>query len=117
MDGLLQSDNPETAQPDEVLPQVRDGQILKGPAQDVEPESEASSTVAPGPEDEAKALEKKKLGPRRLVEEETRAVGRISRDIWGTYILACGGRVYWSLFVIAMVLAAASPVLENGWLK
>ncbi|KAF8507555.1 multidrug resistance-associated ABC transporter [Gautieria morchelliformis] len=118
MDGLLQSDNPDMKRPNEVLPRGRDSQMLKTLAQDVEPSSEASSTVAPAPEEEAKALEKKKkLGPKRLVEEETRAVGRISRDIWRTYILACGGRVYWSLFVVAMVLAAASPVLENGWLK
>lgn len=117
IDGLLQSDNPDPKQPKEAVPQVRDSQITKALADEVEPESESSSTMTPGSEDETKVLEKKKLGPRKLIEEEQRAVGRIGRDIWQTYILACGGRVYWTVFLTALVLAAASPVLENGWLK
>lgn len=117
MDSLVQSDNPDTKQPLEVIPQVRDSQISKVMADSVEPESESSSTVAQGSEDEIKAIEKKKSGPRKLIEEEKRAVGRIRRDIWQTYIFACGGRIYWSIFVAVMVLATFSPVIENGWLK
>ena len=117
MDGLVQSDTPDTRQPSEAVPQVRDSQISKIMAKDIKPESELSSTVAQDSEDGAKALEKKKLGPRKLIEEEQRAVGRISREVWQTYIFACGGRIYWSCFVVAMALAALSPVLENGWLK
>ena len=117
MDGLVQSDNPGTRQPSEAVLQVPDSQISKIMAEDVEPQSESSSTVAQGSEDETKALEEKKTTSRKLIEEEQRAVGRISRDVWQTYISACGGRIYWSFFVVAMVLAALSPVLENGWLK
>jgi ABC-type multidrug transport system ATPase subunit len=117
MDGLVQSDNPDTKQPKEVAPRVDDSQILKAFADDIAPESETSSTAAPGSEDDTKVLEQKKKGPRKLIEEEQRAVGRISRDIWQTYILACGGSVYWAIFVTALLLAAASPVLENGWLR
>ncbi|OSD05140.1 multidrug resistance-associated ABC transporter [Trametes coccinea BRFM310] len=77
--------------------------------------SETSSTVAPTPaESETKPVKK---APRKLVEEEKRAVGRISKDIWTTYLKACGGVGYWSVFILALALAALSPVLENGWLR
>jgi hypothetical protein len=58
-----------------------------------------------------------KKGPRKLVEEETRAVGRIGRSVWETYIKACGGVSYWLIFAVLFLLAAASPVAENGWLR
>jgi ABC-type multidrug transport system fused ATPase/permease subunit len=54
---------------------------------------------------------------RRLVEEEKRAVGLIGRDIWETYIRACGNGWYWTVFIVFLLLVAISPVLENGWLK
>ncbi len=79
-------------------------------------ESESSSTVAPASEvAETKAASKKP--PRKLVEEEKRAVGRIGKDIWLTYINACGSSAYWSVFLGVFILAALSPVAENGWLK
>ncbi len=59
----------------------------------------------------------KKKGPRKLVEEEARAVGRVDRTVWETYIKACGGVPYWLIFALAFVLAAVSPVAENGWLR
>ena len=58
-----------------------------------------------------------KKAPRKLIEEEKRAVGRIGQDIWATYLRAFGGPFYWATFILALVVAAASPVLENGWLK
>jgi ABC-type multidrug transport system ATPase subunit len=74
--------------------------------------SEYSSTIAsPG---DVKA---EKKPPRKLVEEETRAVGRIKGDIWATYFRACGYRWYWAVFVTVLALASISPVLENWWLK
>ncbi|CDO71111.1 hypothetical protein BN946_scf184844.g115 [Trametes cinnabarina] len=78
--------------------------------------SEASSTVAPTPA-ELETKPSKKKAPRKLVEEEKRAVGRISKDIWTTYLKACGGVGYWTVFILALALAALSPVLENGWLR
>ncbi|KAF9007916.1 ATP-binding cassette transporter [Cyathus striatus] len=75
--------------------------------------SETNSTVASTPVE-------KKIGqkaPRKLIEEEKRAVGRISRDIWETYIWACGGGWFWTLFISILVVASVSPVLENGWLR
>ncbi|KAF8178248.1 multidrug resistance-associated ABC transporter [Pholiota molesta] len=77
------------------------------------PESETSSTVASKPA--SVKLEKKPA--RKLVEEEKRAVGRISRDIWETYIWACGSGWYWAVFIFVLIVASASPVLENGWLR
>ena len=59
----------------------------------------------------------KKKGPRKLVEEEARAVGRVDRKVWETYIKACGGIPYWLIFVLAFVLAAVSPIAESGWLR
>ncbi|KAJ8693740.1 hypothetical protein PTI98_008710 [Pleurotus ostreatus] len=58
-----------------------------------------------------------KKAPRKLVEEEKRAVGRISRDVWSTYIHACGRWPFWVAFLLILLLAALSPVLENGWLR
>lgn len=58
-----------------------------------------------------------KKGPRKLVEEETRAVGRIGRNVWETYIKACGGQSFWLIFAVSFLFAAASPVAENGWLR
>ena len=96
---------PETLQPDS--PSNSDG--------DTGPNSETSSTAVTTVASESKPEQKK--APRKLVEEETRAVGRISRNVWKTYILACGAQWYWSLFLVIVVLAAISPVAENWWLK
>lgn len=75
--------------------------------------SQSSSTIAV----EASDVAVEKKAPRKLVEEERRAVGRIGRDIWKTYILACGGGWYWTIFAIALLVASVSPVVENGWLR
>ncbi|KAI0312306.1 multidrug resistance-associated ABC transporter [Amylostereum chailletii] len=75
--------------------------------------SEASSTVATASTADVKP---EKKAPRKLVDEETRAVGRISRDVWAEYISACGNVWYWIIFGFSLLLAAASPVAENGWL-
>ena len=79
--------------------------------EEVDPHSETSSTLAP-----SSPVSVKKPA-RKLVEEEKRAVGRIGRDVWETYIRACGNVWYWLLFISLLIIASASPVLENGWLK
>ncbi|OCB86633.1 multidrug resistance-associated ABC transporter [Sanghuangporus baumii] len=55
--------------------------------------------------------------PRKLVEEEKRAVGNIGKDVWKTYFSAVGGVPYWIIFASSIILAAAGPVAENGWLS
>ncbi|EPQ52340.1 multidrug resistance-associated ABC transporter [Gloeophyllum trabeum ATCC 11539] len=77
--------------------------------------SETSSMAATNTESEGKVAKKK--SPRKLVEEEKRAVGRIGRNIWATYAKACGDHWYWILFCLALLLATVSPVFENSWLQ
>ena len=61
--------------------------------------------------------EHKKKPPRKLAEEEKRAVGQIDRDIWLTYIRACGNGWYWLILWIILIVASLGPVLENYWLR
>lgn len=84
---------------------------------ETDPNSEVSSTAFTS-EDTAKAdkLQERK-SPRKLVEEEKRAVGHIRREIWETYIKALGGWKFWTVFAFALILGALSPVLESWWLK
>jgi ABC-type multidrug transport system fused ATPase/permease subunit len=77
---------------------------------ETEERSESSSTVAA-------SVKQDKKPARKLVEEEKRAVGRIGRDIWNSYIWACGRAWYWVGFTAVLLLASLSPVLENGWLR
>lgn len=113
MDKLVQSDNGESKESAE--PEVQDSEIIKV-VEEHDSQSESSSTVAPTTADEEPPTEKKKV-PRKLIEEEKRAVGRIGREVWKCYVFACGAGWYWLLFIFSMSLAAASPVLENGWLR
>lgn len=78
--------------------------------------SDTNSTAAVTVVDVDVKPEQKKA-PRKLIEEEKRAVGRIGQDIWAAYLGACGGPFYWVIFAISLTAAAAGPVLENGWLK
>ncbi|TFK86901.1 ATP-binding cassette transporter [Polyporus arcularius HHB13444] len=58
-----------------------------------------------------------KKPPRKLVEDEKREVGGINKDIWTSYLAACGGWAYWVTFAFAVGIGATAPVLENGWLR
>ncbi|KAL1738850.1 ABC transporter type 1, transmembrane domain-containing protein, partial [Schizophyllum fasciatum] len=69
------------------------------------------------PQSAAPAAPKARKPPRKLVEEEKRAVGRIGKDIWLSYFHACGDKWYWAIFVFVFVISALSPVAENGWLR
>lgn len=85
------------------------------PSAETEPVSETSSTAFTT--EESKPEPEKKKSPRKLIEEEKRAVGHIDRDIWETYIRACGGYKYWIIFGLSLLFGALSPVVENWWLK
>lgn len=54
-----------------------------------------------------------KKTPRKVVEDEKRAVGRIKKDVWEAYITAFGKPPFWLGFVVVLILAAISPVAEN----
>jgi hypothetical protein len=84
-------------------------------AEEMDPPSETSSIVAPSTA--ASTIKVYKKPARKLVKEEKRAIGRIVRDVWETYIRASGNMWYWLLFIALLIIASASPVLENGWLR
>ncbi|KAG6899520.1 hypothetical protein C0995_005779, partial [Termitomyces sp. Mi166 len=90
----------------------KEEEVLEEDLTKTEANSESSSTIAPVSEVKA---EKKK--PRKLIEEEKRAVGRIGRDVWETYIQACGNVWYWMIFGVVLIIGSISPVFENGWLR
>jgi ABC-type glutathione transport system ATPase component len=96
---------------DEVISEKEGGTVL---VEELDSPTETSSTIAPSVPASIKANKKP---ARILVEEEKRAVGRIGRDIWEAYIRACGNVWYWLLFIAFLIIASASPVLENGWLR
>lgn len=119
MDGLVQSGAADADAADdrdeaviETLPIITEKDKMT--ADDGSSGSETSSTIVPITPSKVKA---EKKAPRKLVEEEKRAVGRIGRDIWETYIWATGAGWYWTIFGGILILASLSPVLENGWLK
>ncbi|KAJ7190424.1 multidrug resistance-associated ABC transporter [Mycena pura] len=58
-----------------------------------------------------------KKPPRKLIEDEQRAVGRVAWPVWRAYIVACGSNWYWTLFAVSCVLAVLAPVFTNGWLS
>ncbi|TIB31951.1 hypothetical protein E3P84_02752 [Wallemia ichthyophaga] len=51
--------------------------------------------------------------PRKLVQDEGRAVGRVSKEVYMTLLKNMGGSFYWTIFTSLFVLAAFSPVVEN----
>ncbi|THU79589.1 ATP-binding cassette transporter [Dendrothele bispora CBS 962.96] len=87
--------------------------------QSVPSESKHSDSSDPSSETNTITLApvKEKKPARKLIEEEARAVGRVSRDVWTTYVKACGSYGFWLLFVATFTVAAVTPVAENGWLK
>ncbi|KAJ3748238.1 multidrug resistance-associated ABC transporter [Lentinula raphanica] len=86
--------------------------ISSSPSSDSDPASETATIAAP-----TTTTKVDKKPARKLIEEEKRAVGRVSRDVWLTYVRACGPYWYWLVFAVAYIIAALSPVAENGWLK
>lgn len=92
--------------------------ILKENINTPAPKVESSAT-SPGDtsrsDTEEDSSPKKK--PRKLVEDELSAVGRINKKIWQTYFSAFGGLVFWIILSLVITVATLNPVFENGWLK
>ncbi|CAE6535307.1 unnamed protein product [Rhizoctonia solani] len=59
----------------------------------------------------------KKKSPRKLIEDEARAIGRVKWEIWDSYLKACGSFIYWTIFSLVIVGGSLTPVFENGWLR
>jgi hypothetical protein len=111
MSGLVQS---TTAKEEEQTEVAIEG--MPAVQQQGEGSDDSLSTVA-APSPAAAEKDKKSDGPRKLIEEEARAIGRVAWDVWSTYIKACGGFGYWSIFAFIFIVAALGPVLENGWVS
>ncbi|KIJ61824.1 hypothetical protein HYDPIDRAFT_95629 [Hydnomerulius pinastri MD-312] len=60
---------------------------------------------------------KEKKTPRKFVEDEKRAVGRVGWDVWEFYVTSFGKVGYWVCFLFMLVVASLTPVAENWWLK
>jgi hypothetical protein len=91
--------------------EVDDQEIAEGLLEGVAKKGASSQAAA------ARAKEKKVKAPRKLVEDEARAVGRIGQEVWKTYLQALGGRGYWTVFGLVLILASLAPVVENGWIR
>ncbi|TDL25136.1 multidrug resistance-associated ABC transporter [Rickenella mellea] len=120
MASLVQADTVSTTEKvdskeEQIIEDMVDKPSSPASSDEVDPQSDTSSTAAAS-EADVKSIQKKN-GPRKLIEEEKRAVGRIGKDIWLTYVKACGGKIYWVLFGLTFFFAAANPVIENQWLK
>ena len=73
-------------------------------------ESESSSEEDSDDEEEA-------LMPRKLIEDEARAVGHVNAGVWLHLIRANGGVLFWLIFVVIFVGAQLSLVGQNLWLR
>ncbi|KAE8542519.1 hypothetical protein D1P53_001298 [Cryptococcus gattii VGV] len=85
-------------------------------AESAAPDSETSSLA---PEDDKVVnltLGDKQKTPRKLIEDEKRARGRITWAVWKTYFNALGGPIWWLLFILSLGMAMLVPVAEKGWL-
>lgn len=51
--------------------------------------------------------------PRRLIEDEDRAIGHVSRAVWMTYLRANGHLIFWILFTAAFLGEVGMEVLET----
>jgi ABC-type multidrug transport system fused ATPase/permease subunit len=109
METLVQSKTQEAEDPE-------DPEAIADEKAEPGPSSETASTITAVANDSNQTKDKKK-GPRKLVEEEKRAVGRVSANIWMTYIKAVGTAPYWLIFVVLHLLGAVVPVVENSWLR
>jgi ABC-type multidrug transport system ATPase subunit len=98
---------------------VEDADDPEGIADDKEPgaDSETTSVVTAVGTSGIKKDDGKTKAPRKLIEEEKRAVGRVGKNVWLTYLRACGALPYWSVFVLAHVIGSLTQVVENAWLR
>ncbi|KAG9019050.1 hypothetical protein FRB90_007006 [Tulasnella sp. 427] len=123
MQSLAQSTDPETKKADEAPTSPVQETIEESLAEPGDSEgssdSELSSTAAATSTaaDSQTLQPPKQKKPRKLVEEEARAVGRIRKDVWAAYITASGGKLFWAITIAVLLVAAGTPVVSNGWLR
>ena len=80
---------------------------------DVSDASDDEDTESDGTKKDGAGKEKK---PRKLIEDENRAVGRVSREVWSSYLTKMGGLFFWAAFVFSFVGFRLSDVGQTWWL-
>ncbi|CAO3660699.1 unnamed protein product [Umbelopsis vinacea] len=55
--------------------------------------------------------------PKKLIEEEVRQIGTVKAKIYATYLLACGGFIFWGTLLCFYIISRLSNIAENYWLK
>lgn len=75
--------------------------------------STGSVTANDTPADEK--MEKKP--PKKLVEDEYRAEGRVGNTVWRAYFRASGGFLHWVALMTVIFAVALNPVWENLWIR
>jgi ABC-type multidrug transport system fused ATPase/permease subunit len=58
-----------------------------------------------------------KAKPKKFVEDEVRAQGRVKWSVYKTYLTASGGIRYWIMIALMFSLAAASTIGRSYWLR
>ncbi|GAA6061872.1 hypothetical protein JCM10212_000513 [Sporobolomyces blumeae] len=76
--------------------------------QPVEGDTAGANGKATGPTEPKKA--------RKLIEDEGRAVGRVSAAVWKLYLSCMGGAFFWVFFVLIFGGAKVSDVAQTYWL-
>lgn len=61
--------------------------------------------------------DKKKKSPRVLVEEESRATGRVKLRLYGMYLKMVGNTLYWIITAAVILGARGLDVTESWWIK
>ncbi|OCF33530.1 ATP-binding cassette transporter [Kwoniella heveanensis BCC8398] len=113
MDKLDEEEKPKEEQVEKMKPAHKS--VVSLSAEASEPNSETSS-IAPDESTLANSEEVKRT-PRKLIEDEKRARGRIAWAVWKTYFSALGGPIWWFFFIFALAMAMVVPVAEKGWLE
>lgn len=80
------------------------------------PVSEASSASEAEDSDDEEQPEKKEKAAKKLIEEESRAVGRVNWSVWSLYLSLSGGTFFWIAFAIAFVGTKLADVAQSLWL-
>ncbi|WVQ95827.1 hypothetical protein IAU59_002926 [Kwoniella sp. CBS 9459] len=114
MDKLDEEERPKEETVDKLKPTHKSVASLSAEASESEPNSETSSIA---PDETTLANSEVKKAPRKLIEDEKRARGRIAWAVWKTYFSALGGPVWWFFFILALAMAMVVPVAEKGWLE
>ncbi|KAI5478748.1 ATP-binding cassette transporter [Pseudohyphozyma bogoriensis] len=78
-------------------------------ASEGEDESDAEVGMA-----KTKASKKKEKGPRKLIEDESKAVGRVSWSVWKLYLGLCGGFFFWTSFILAFAGTKAGLLIRSA---